>query len=90
VSPELKREGLMREIIRQVQNARKQAGLNVDDRIRLELVTDSVGLNAAINLFADTIKQEVLAVSLDSQDTFDFDTTVTLEGKPLTIRLIKA
>ena len=44
---ELRREGLAREVVRAVQEARKQAGLEVSDRIALELGGDDELLDAA-------------------------------------------
>lgn len=89
VTPELKREGLMREAIRFVQAARKDAGLNVDDRITLDLHAESSDLQQSISEHADTIKAETLAVTLGSvQD--GYSTTVKVEGNELKICLKKA
>jgi isoleucyl-tRNA synthetase len=93
VTPELKREGLMREVIRQVQNARKQAGLNVDDRIRLELVTHDAELEQAIDEHTDTIATETLAselVLVGSAPADGFATDVNIDGAELAIALRQA
>ena len=66
ITPELKREGYMREVIRHVQAARKAAGLNIDDRISLQLDTDDAELAQALEEHYDTIYAETLATKSDS------------------------
>jgi len=60
VTPELRLEGLARDVIRLVQNARKEAGLEVSDRIALELRAEG-DLHEALRRHGDTVAAEVLA-----------------------------
>lgn len=89
ITPALKREGLMREVIRNVQTARKNAGLQVDDRILLQLQTDDAELQQAITEHADTICAETLATSLEAPESA-YESTVQVEGRELRISLNKA
>ena len=84
LTPELKREGLMREVIRHVQSARKKAGLQVDDRIMLQLTTNDEQLHQAIDEHAEMIAAETLAVFGEVHDN---KSTVTVEGAELEIAL---
>ncbi len=84
LTPELKREGLMREVIRHVQSARKKAGLQVDDRITLQLVTHDEQLRQAIDEHAELIAAETLATFGQSDA---YSTTVAIEGAELQITL---
>lgn len=88
ITADLKREGLSREVIRHVQNARKQAGLNVDDRIVLTLLTTDNELQKAIDENVDVITSETLARSLQTV-TYDYKSTVNVEGFDLIISLQK-
>ncbi len=92
LTPELRREGLAREVIRHVQQARKQAGLQVDDRINLHLSTDDKGLTAVLkdDKLTETIKHETLAKSLAEEVEDGYITSVKIEGAELTISLAKA
>jgi isoleucyl-tRNA synthetase len=92
ISSELKAEGQIREVIRYVQSARKKAGLNVDDRIRLTLFTDSQELAQAIDAHTDTIAAETLATGLKTAQEGDFahNETAKVEGEELRISLQKA
>ena len=90
LTPELKREGLMREIVRHVQSARKKAGLQVDDRIELGITSSDSEITQAVDMFADTIKAETLAVKLVSAAADDMEKyDVKVDGKPVEIYLKK-
>lgn len=90
LTPELKQEGLMREVVRQVQSARKAAGLNVDDRILLSLSTTDGGLQEAIEAFADTIAAETLASTLETTAVAtDFSQELKVEGAGLDVGISK-
>ena len=90
LTPELKREGLMREIIRHVQSARKKAGLQVDDRIELGITSSDSEITQSVDIFADTIKAETLAVKLGSAAAGDMKKyDVKVDGKLVEIYLRK-
>ena len=90
ITPELKREGLMREIVRHVQSARKQAGLQIDDRIILNISSDDSEIYQAIDAFADVIKSETLAVELNSVVNESEKYDAKIEGKLVEVSLKKA
>ena len=92
ITPELRREGLARDIVRNVQNLRKDAGLDMEDRIVLSLRTDSAELRQAIAACGDYIASETLAVELTGAALADVGgaTEVTIAGDELRVELRKA
>ena len=86
ITPELKREGLMREVIRHIQSVRKNAGLQVDDRIILKLTTSDDELRQSIDIHQATITTETLAIIGETEEN---QTIVKIEGKELVICLQK-
>jgi isoleucyl-tRNA synthetase len=61
ITPELRREGLAREVIRLVQDARKSDGLHVSDRITVRWETGNPELAEALAEHGELIASEVLA-----------------------------
>jgi isoleucyl-tRNA synthetase len=81
---ELRQEGLAREIVHAIQIARKEAGLEITDRITLALGGDPDLLNAA-RTHETYLTGEVLATSV-SYETSD-GTAAMIDGQELTIQL---
>lgn len=84
---DLKEEGLARDIMRHIQEARKQAGLAVDNRIVLALTTDNEAILSAIQSYADELQAETLAIKLDHDIEYEFRTVVILNNAELIISL---
>jgi isoleucyl-tRNA synthetase len=89
ITPELKSEGLARDVVRHVQSLRKEASLNLEDRIRLNLATESTELSDAIAHCRDYVESETLAVLVDGlQVKGEFaECEVDVAGAKLGIRL---
>jgi isoleucyl-tRNA synthetase len=88
ITPELKAEGQMRDIIRHVQQARKNTGFEVEDRIHLVLDTESADLKSAIETHAETIMNETLAVDLGLEGVRE-GVPVRVDGEELFVELRK-
>lgn len=90
ITPELRSEGVMREVIRAVQNTRKQAGLQIDDRITLKLNTADTELKEAVHVHEVTIMAETLALELTESLDEAYEAEVQIEGVILTIGVKKS
>jgi isoleucyl-tRNA synthetase len=84
VTPELAAEGLARDVIRAVQQARRDAGLAVSDRITLRLAGDEV-VRAAIEAYADLITSETLSAHLDLPEDLDGTTATVGTNQKITL-----
>ncbi|MCL4405706.1 MAG: isoleucine--tRNA ligase [Firmicutes bacterium] len=86
VTDELKHEGFAREVVRFVQDLRKEASYNVDDRIYLLVVAEGEVADA-VTKFADYISRETLAIELQQKGDMEWDRekTVDVEGAAVKI-----
>jgi isoleucyl-tRNA synthetase len=85
---ELRREGLAREIVHAVQIARKEAGLEITDRIALALGGDDA-LLAAARAHERYLAAEVLATSV-AYDAGEADATAAIDSRELAIQITRA
>jgi isoleucyl-tRNA synthetase len=90
ITPELEAEGRARDLVRMIQQARKDAGLHVADRITLALDIPA-DFSAALATHKDYIAEQVLAVSIgEGAAQSEKQLTQELDGAQFTIGITKA
>lgn len=83
ISEELAMEGFVRELVRAVQSARKKAGLQVDDRIKLSVSCE------VSEEWLGVLKNEVLAEGVARDENYEYDEIAKVSGQNVTISLEK-
>lgn len=91
VTEELKKEGLARDVVRNIQELRKEANLDLDDRIKLWVHSSAAELQAAIDAFRNYIMSETLCTDWAAGHLGEqaAKKTVKIDGHDLRIELRK-
>ena len=87
VTDELKREGIARDFVNRVQNLRKEQGLEVLDKIGIEVERDGEAVTAALTEFKEYIRTETQAITLELKETLADATKVDLDEFVLKVRI---
>jgi isoleucyl-tRNA synthetase len=89
ISDELRYEGVARDLVNRIQNMRKDSGLEVQDKINIQLASEEALVAASVEHFGDYIRTETqaqaLAISKALPDAEDFD----LDGLMVKIAIAK-
>lgn len=87
ISPELKREGIKRELVRQINNQRKKSGLTIEDRVKVAVVTDNEEIKQALKEYTDEILADTLAIEfIDSAEAYE---EAKVNGETIQIGIVK-
>ena len=91
VTPELRNEGMARELINRIQNLRKSSGLEITDKIEVEL-SAIPEIEDAINSFGEYIATQVLAknIKLVEDELLEDPTELDIEGINARVRIRKS
>jgi len=91
ITPELLAEGTAREVIRLIQNLRKDSGLEISDRIEL-FISVPEEVQASLSDNVDYVREETLALSVRFGDAPDGAHVITNEinESAVTIGIVKA
>lgn len=85
ITEELKLEGYYRDIVRHIQEARKEADYQVDDRIIVQIT----GADKVVKTFKDSIESETLSTVVESIDSADVEKNLEMDNLNITMKLKK-
>jgi isoleucyl-tRNA synthetase len=71
ITKELELEGLLRELVRQVNSVRKEKGLTIGDKVSISFCTASVDVAAVLDKFSNELKHSTQSVAIKLFPTFD-------------------
>ena len=87
ITEELRQEWFARDIIRHIQEARKEADYNVEDRIFVKI--ENLDLAETINNFKNYIESETLSKLENNLENFDLEKEIEIENFKLKISIKK-
>ena len=90
LTEELKQEGIARDLVNRIQNLRKDLGLEVQDKIKIQIADDNDLVNAAVAGFGTYIEAETQAVSLSFESNLENASLLDMDDFNVSIKVEKA
>jgi isoleucyl-tRNA synthetase len=90
LTEELKQEGIARDLVNRIQNLRKDMGLEVQDKIKIQIADDNELVNAAVAGFGTYIEAETQAVSLSFESNLENASLLDMDDFNVSIKVEKA
>ncbi|HMG88719.1 MAG TPA: isoleucine--tRNA ligase [Chryseolinea sp.] len=87
ITDQLKKEGIARDFVNRIQNLRKEMGMEVLDKIQLEVKQDSDIVNAALKEFGPYIQTETQALNLDIKASIEEGVMVEMDDFVLSVKI---
>jgi isoleucyl-tRNA synthetase len=86
--PNLKNEGIARELVNRIQNIRKDAGYEVTDRVEVRILENEI-LEVAVQENMDYIKQETLTEVLKFVGELEEGTDIAFDDITTKLNIVK-
>ncbi|HBB64535.1 TPA: hypothetical protein DCZ77_00985 [Patescibacteria group bacterium] len=86
---ELKEEGMLNEIIRGLQVARKESGCEVGERVSILYMTDSSEIESIITTYEEKLKSNVIIDLFEKRDTLENGIQIKVEDKEVMVEIKK-